>query len=278
MRKVVSLLLAIVFVCAILPFSSVSAATVIYINNENELYLLEENPDAEFYLTKDIYINNEHDVMFKSEDAAFMGTLDGCGYSIIFMNVNSNSDAVAFIGYLKGTIKNINFKDAYVNTDNADAVVSGVVSINCGRIENCTFSGKVMKCGREIVGNNIYGRNKVSLDGFVDDSSQSISSNIQPETVYSSSNTTIASSYSSASTSSTSQSTSSVSDFNASSVIDTSSEDVVFEMVIDKSDKKNTDTLGLIIMLISSFLLASILIYAVYREYRRTKEEKKDKK
>ena len=263
------------FVLALLPISSVCAeeTQIIYINNENELYMLEEYPFAEFHLMNDIYIIDEHDVMFKSEDSAFMGVLDGKGYSILFLNVSGDSDAVAFIGHSKGVIKNLNFSDSSVNANNADAVVSGVVGINYGDIENCTFKGEIKRCGELVNGNPIYGRNKVSISGFDENSSQIDSSLSESEV---SSSTTSSVLVSSSAVSVSSSKVSSVSD--DSSVLETSSEIEAFGTVVDESEDNNTDTIGLIIVLISSFLLLAVLVYAVYKEIKRSRSDKKDKK
>lgn len=77
--------------------------------------------------------------------APFMGTFDGCGYTISNLSINEDeltvdkSEGIAFFGWLDGTVKNLNFKNATVKGHHDAAVIVGY--LKGGAIENCHVGG-----------------------------------------------------------------------------------------------------------------------------------------
>lgn len=151
MRKIICLLCLIcVIACSI--FLPASADEIHYISCEEELFDIENHPTGIFYLTSDIVVQNKNDVLFKTKDNVFNGVLDGKGYTIYSLNLSNDEDLLSFVGYLgkKGTIRNLNFKEAYYESENKTAVVGGIVAYNYGNITNCNFSGYILQCKKPI--------------------------------------------------------------------------------------------------------------------------------
>lgn len=75
-------------------------------------------------------------------NAPFKGTFDGCGHTIKNLTVNEKTgidiyDGVAFFGWLNGTLKNLNFRNATVKGHHNVAVAVGY--LEGGAIENCSI-------------------------------------------------------------------------------------------------------------------------------------------
>ena len=70
----------------------------------------------------------------------FEGIFDGNGYtlSILYIDNDDNKDNIGFIGYNKGTIKNLRVRNMYMNTARYGGIICG---INDGLIENCSTLG-----------------------------------------------------------------------------------------------------------------------------------------
>lgn len=81
--------------------------------------------------------------------APFMGTFDGCGYTISNLLINEDeltvdkSEGIAFFGWLDGTVKNLNFKNATVKGHHDAAVIVGY--LKGGAIENCHVDGATVE-------------------------------------------------------------------------------------------------------------------------------------
>ncbi len=144
-KRIFSLIFA--FVLGAMCMHSVDAeeqTTVHYVSNEHDLILMHDFPDHSFYLTEDIYLSKDWAVCGVTEEEAFCGLLDGQGHTITHVNVDSNSGIVAFIGYLKGTVKSVNFIRAEIKAEDA-AVVGGIAAYNLGTITDCSISGKIIR-------------------------------------------------------------------------------------------------------------------------------------
>lgn len=130
----------------------VSAVSIHYISNESELFSLENDSKAVYVLTNDIYLDSSHSMMFTERENAFKGVLDGNGYTIYNLKIDSNDfPYLAFIGFLGngGVIKDLKFENSSVTTENEGVFLSGIVAKNIsGRIENCVFSGVLSVAGK----------------------------------------------------------------------------------------------------------------------------------
>lgn len=78
---------------------------------------------------------------------SFSGTLDGGGYTISGLNVpgSSTPNLGGIVNSLKAgaTIKNLNVIGSVTSNYVSNARVGGIVGINYGTVDNCTFSGSV---------------------------------------------------------------------------------------------------------------------------------------
>lgn len=75
-------------------------------------------------------------------NAPFKGTFDGCGHTIKNLAINEKTgidgdDGVAFFGWLNGTLKNLNFRNATIKGHHNVAVAVGY--LEAGAIENCNI-------------------------------------------------------------------------------------------------------------------------------------------
>ncbi len=126
--------------------------------DQKSLFSLEDDPYGEYYITKDIMLTGEHTAMFTSKDNPFYGVIDGGGHTITYLNIVGDDNVLAFIGYLKGTIKNVNFSFASVQSSNSNTVLGGMVAFNYGEIIDCHFSGRLDRAGEvpELCGINAF--------------------------------------------------------------------------------------------------------------------------
>ena len=82
----------------------------------------------------------------------FEGTLDGNGYTIQNLKINSATNHQGLFGWIgeSGTVKNLNISNASV-TSTMDCV-GVIVGSNMGTIENCSVTNATVKSGSERVG------------------------------------------------------------------------------------------------------------------------------
>ena len=128
MQKLVSLLLVLVFVCALIPVPAASAEWEGYtaISTEAELKSIANNMSGKYYLTNDITLTGTWKPLglgksghYTDEDFSgtpFRGTLDGNGCKIIGMNTGELT-TYAGVGLFGATargavVKNLTLSDA----------------------------------------------------------------------------------------------------------------------------------------------------------------------
>lgn len=99
-----------------------------------------------FELTNDIDFS-QLDLL--SPTGTFSGVLDGKNFSVFNVSLSQNSSWGGFIGSLRGTIKNIKFKDiSVVNTANGSTYYTGCVvgELKAGVLENVHVTNGYVKC------------------------------------------------------------------------------------------------------------------------------------
>ncbi len=192
--KIISLVLTVVMLLAVMPFSAVSAASNIWdgsvaegfasgsgteddpyiITNGAELALLSEIDTFELYfeLGNDIVLNDTSSANWY-EDAnewmyfEFYGNFDGKGYTVSGVCVNpEDTDGyadVALFPYAEGAaIMNLNVEDSYVV---GCEDVGGIVGEACDcYIYNCTFDGVVKSLKYEYIDTD--GETQISGGGY----------------------------------------------------------------------------------------------------------------
>ncbi len=171
-KRIFSVLILLLFVFNICGNNVIAADTedIHYIDDADDLYLLAEFPNGYFKLRKNVIIDQKFDCFFKTADKMFSGTIDGCGYSISYINIETDGEVAALIGYFSGTIKSLEFTRCSINASSENAVVGGIVAYNMGTIIDCSFSGEVVRAGKKLSDCGIAAVNRGTILRCVDSS------------------------------------------------------------------------------------------------------------
>lgn len=167
-NKIISLVLSLslmlsVFSIGLTPVVSHAAEEEILISSAEDLIELSKKCSYDAWsigktvvLTRDISLEGIDFAPIPS----FSGVFDGQGYKITGINVTGAYSPAGFISTLEkgGTIKNLTVS-ATITPDGDKGYVGGIVGINEGRIESCSFGGTVI--GKANVG-GIAGVNSIS--------------------------------------------------------------------------------------------------------------------
>ncbi len=155
-QRGISLILAIGIVAAMVSPAALAEGNALSgSGTEEDPYLIADADDLKaisntssqdyYKLTANIDLQNEDWTPLP----AFYGTLDGDGYTISGLNINSDDMLVGLFRELRtfgstgGVIKNLTVSGAVVNTHQGYGRTGGIVSQNYGTITNCTFSGSI---------------------------------------------------------------------------------------------------------------------------------------
>ncbi len=118
------------------------------IETEEQLQGIKNGPSGYYKLGNNIEITENFEPIGGNENTAFTGTLDGAGYKIIGLNIDSDNQCVGLFGYISGgTVKNLILENAtvksqYTSSTNYYAYVGGVVGyITNGTIKNVNIIG-----------------------------------------------------------------------------------------------------------------------------------------
>lgn len=272
-----------------------SADSIHYISTEEELYSIEANPDGKYVLKNNIYLESSHEMMFSDADNCFKGILDGNGYTIYNLKIESNnSPYLAFIGFLggNGVIKNLNFDDSIITTQREDAFLSAIVVKNIsGRIENCIFSGVLSLAGKvldethsvcamgdgDVVESFYYLKYSTRYETS-SNTSATVTSNYSSSVTYVESvNTTSAEAPFDVPSSTSTHKPSSVSKTSTSSGEDVESAAVYGDAssVVTKTEEKKSSKF---VFYAAVTLLLFLISYMLYTEFKFRKNQKNDKK
>ncbi len=128
----------------ILPLSGDNEDNTKEIATAEELKAIREDLSGNYVLVSDIDLSGEVWDPIGTEDQPFSGTLDGGGYTITGLTVESSVgiNGSGLFGYTaeETEIKNIVIKDGMVNGNNYTGILSGY---NRGTISDCRVSGTV---------------------------------------------------------------------------------------------------------------------------------------
>ena len=137
----------------------------IYLSTSDDVLILAENCiDDSWSIGKTVVLENDidmSDVVFRGIPT-FGGTFYGQGYVISGLSAEYEASVVGFFRYTQsGAIVDDLHIEGAIQPSGTSTVVGGIVGVNAGTIQNCSFTGTVS--GKEIVG-GIAGLNKaVSL-------------------------------------------------------------------------------------------------------------------
>lgn len=148
MKKIISIIITISMLLASVPAFAVSGtgteSNPYLISSASDIAKIHDDLDGYYKLTSNINMSGvAFEPIGNENEGAFTGTIDGAGYTISNLNINlPENKYVGFVGYLEGTIKNLNLT-------NVDACgyryVGGLVgySSETGNIINCSVNGNI---------------------------------------------------------------------------------------------------------------------------------------
>ena len=141
MRRILSYLLVVAFMLSTFGTGTVYAEDIILIETAEDLLAIHDNLSASYKLVADIDMK---DISFEpignESEGAFTGTIDGNGYKIKNLLVE-DCKYTGFIGYLEGTVKNLELENLEANGYN---YVGGIAAYSDGGdIVDCVVSGSI---------------------------------------------------------------------------------------------------------------------------------------
>ncbi len=153
MKRVLSLLFAIVFVIAAFPVTA-SAADVIEISDAAQLAAIGNNENyplsGSYKLTKNISLSSYDNWTPIGQSSAFSGTFEGNGKTISGLKVNSSGTYAGLFGQVSGTVKNLTVTGSVTlnnTSSSATSVYAGLLAGNVSgwfaSIDSCSTSGEV---------------------------------------------------------------------------------------------------------------------------------------
>lgn len=134
---------------------SQSLENIIKISTADDLIELSKNANVEIFSLGKTFVL-ENDIDLSNADftpiAIFSGTLDGAGFTIKGLNINTKSSDAALIGVLgdKGVVKNLSVEGS-INPSGSKSTVGGIAGLNKGIISDTSFAG-VVKAYEEVGG------------------------------------------------------------------------------------------------------------------------------
>lgn len=149
MKKIISLLLSIIFLLSFAPLNIFAMSgngtegNPYLVSSASDINNIHNDLSGYYKLTCNIDMSGvDFEPIGNENEGAFTGTIDGNGYTVKNLNINlPDNKYVGFVGYLEGTVKNLNLEnvDAY-----GYRYVGGIVGYVCdGEISNCKSSGLV---------------------------------------------------------------------------------------------------------------------------------------
>ncbi len=188
MKKVLSLLLALVFVVSAFPVTFVSAADVIVISDAAQLAAIGSNDNyplnGSYKLTKNISLSSYDNWTPIGSSSAFSGTFEGNGKTISGLKVNASGTYAGLFGQVSGTVKNLTVIGSVTlnaSVSNASSVYAGILAGNVSgwfaTIDSCSTSGEV-KATLNCTATWGIGSANVYAGGVIGNSSSMIASEI----------------------------------------------------------------------------------------------------
>ncbi len=189
MKKVLSLLLAIVFVFAAFPVTFASAADVIEISDAAQLAAIGTNDNyplnGSYKLTKSISLSGYDNWTPIGQSSAFSGTFEGNGKTISGLKVNTSGTYAGLFGQVSGTIKNLTVTGSVTlnnTSSSATSVYAGILAGNVSgwfaTIDSCSTSGEVSATLNCTASMSFFGSANVYAGGVVGNNSSMIGSEI----------------------------------------------------------------------------------------------------
>lgn len=122
------------------------------IDEPSDMELLHYNLDKHFVLANDIDLKGIDFKPIGDINTNFTGTIDGKGYTIKNLSINSSENYVGFVGCLgeKGLIKNINFEN--IDVTSGGWYIGTVCGKSQGEIQNVRVFGNINSSSRMAVG------------------------------------------------------------------------------------------------------------------------------
>ena len=131
-----------------LPMVTFASEEIIYITNADEFIEFAKKCSYDAWSVGKTFALSQ-DISLEGKDfepiPSFSGIFDGQGHEISGLNLNQAYSPAGLFSSLEkdGVIKNLNVSGV-VSPDGDRRTVGGIVGVNSGRIEDCTFSGTVI--------------------------------------------------------------------------------------------------------------------------------------
>ncbi|MBE6748318.1 MAG: hypothetical protein E7557_03705 [Ruminococcaceae bacterium] len=182
MKKVLSLLLALVFVIAAFPVTIASAADVIEISDASQLASIGNDDsyplNGSYKLTKSISLSGYDNWTPIGQSSAFSGTFEGNGKTISGLKVNTSGTYAGLFGQVSGTIKNLTVTGSVTlnaTSNSATSVYAGILAGNVSgwfaTIDSCSTTGEVSATLNCTASMSFFGSANVYAGGVIGNSS-----------------------------------------------------------------------------------------------------------
>lgn len=148
MKRIISIIISISLLLMSVPVFAISGtgteSNPYLISSASDIAKIHDDLDGYYKLTSNINMSGvDFEPIGNENEGAFTGTIDGNGYTISNLNTNlPENKYVGFVGYLEGTVKNLNLT-------NVDAFgyryVGGLIGFteNGSYVDNCSVLGEI---------------------------------------------------------------------------------------------------------------------------------------
>ncbi len=148
MKKIISIIITISMLLASVPAFAISGtgteSNPYLISSASDIAKIHDDLDGYYKLTNNINMSGiAFEPIGNETEGAFTGTIDGAGYTISNLNINlPENKYVGFVGYLEGTVKNLNLTNVDASGYRYVGGLVGYAEEN-SNVYNCSVSGNV---------------------------------------------------------------------------------------------------------------------------------------
>ncbi len=184
MKKIISLLLSVIFLLSFAPLNifamsgSGTESNPYLVSSASDINNIHNDLSGYYKLTCNIDMSGvDFEPIGNENEGAFTGTIDGNGYTIKNLNINlPDNKYVGFVGYLEGTVKNLNLENVDAYGYRYVGGIAGYIYENAS-VLSCSTSGKVYG-GKQVIDLNVggvVGYNKGTVNNCINNGSVSSS-------------------------------------------------------------------------------------------------------
>lgn len=150
MKKIISLLLSVIFLLSFAPLNifamsgNGTESNPYLVSSASDINNIHNDLSGYYKLTCNIDMSGvDFEPIGNENEGAFTGTIDGNGYTIKNLNINlPDNKYVGFVGYLEGTVKNLNLENVDAYGYRYVGGIAGCAYEN-SMIHDCKVSGSI---------------------------------------------------------------------------------------------------------------------------------------